>query len=506
MFTFIDNFLNQTTMYRLLVYYLGGLLAFGAGFSLIGVLPYNPVYLLTSAAFLAAVCWLFNIAVAKLWGVPANAESSLITALILSLIIAPASPFQSFFFLLWAALLAMASKYILAIRGKHIFNPAAFGVAATALFLNMSATWWVAGNLALLPFILVGGFLVVRKIHRTDLVLTFLVSALAFTVLPAVMSGGDIISTLVTTMTHTSLFFFAFVMITEPLTTPPRRVGRMLYAAFVGLLFAPWANIFSFYFTPELALIAGNIFSYAISPKFKAILKLKEVRAIATDTYEFIFSGRLPTFKPGQYAEWTLASDTSDSRGNRRYFTLASSPTEADVKLGIKSYAKPSTYKVNLAAFKIGSPVLAGSIAGDFTLPRSAKKKLVFIAGGIGVTPFRSMVKYLMDAKQRRDVVMFYSNKTEGEIAYRDVFDAAQAANIGFRTVYTLTDKITSPAWAGERGYVDAAMIAREVPDYKERMYFVSGPRSMVTAFQKTLHDMGVPRRRIKVDFFPGFA
>ena len=101
---------------------------------------------------------------------------------------------------------------------------------------------------------------------------------------------------------------------------------------------------------------------------------------------------------------------------------------------------------------------------------------------------------------------MFYSNKTEGEIAYRDVFDAAQAAKIGFRTVYTLTDKITSPAWAGERGYVDAAMIAREVPDYKKRMYFISGPRSMVTAFQKTLHDMGVPRRRIKVDFFPGFA
>jgi len=179
------------------------------------------------------------------------------------------------------------------------------------------------------------------------------------------------------------------------------------------------------------------------------------------------------------------------------------------VRLGIKFYANASTFKRYLAEFKTGSTMLAGSIAGDFTLPWlpwQKKRKLVFIAGGIGVTPFRSMVRYLLDKKEVRDVVLFYSNKTQAEIAYKDVFDAAQAANIGFRAVYTLTDKGIPPTWTGGRGYVDAAMIAREVPDYKKRLFFISGPRSMVTAFQKTLHDMGVPRRRIKVDFFPGFA
>lgn len=144
MFTIIDAFLNKTTMYRLLQYYLGGLLLVAAGFSAFGILPYNPLYLLASAVFLMAVCWLFNIGVARIWGVPTNAESSVITALILALIITPETPYVSFFFLLWAALVAMASKYILAIRGKHVFNPAAFGVAATALFLNQSATWWSA--------------------------------------------------------------------------------------------------------------------------------------------------------------------------------------------------------------------------------------------------------------------------------------------------------------------------------------------------------------------------
>lgn len=506
MFTIIDNFLNQTTMYRLLVYYLGGLLVIAAGFSAVGILPYDPLYLLASAGFLAAVSWLFNVGVARIWNVPTNAESSIITALILALIITPDKPYVSFFFLLWAALLAMASKYVLSIRGKHVFNPAAFGVAATALFLNQSATWWVGGNLPMLFFVLAGGFLVVRKIHRWDLVLTFIIAALVSTIAPIVSAGGDIVSAFTTTVIHTPLFFFAFVMITEPLTTPPRRLGRMLYGAFVGFLFAPWVGIGSFFFTPELALLAGNIFSYIISPKFKAVLKLKEIRKLAADTYEFIFAGRVPAFKPGQYAEWTLAADSSDSRGNRRYFTLASSPTEGDVRLGVKFYANPSTYKKYLAAFKTGSSVLAGSIAGDFTLPRSKKKKLVFIAGGIGVTPFRAMVKYLFDKHEQRDVVLFYSNKTQAEIAYKDVFDAAEAAHIGFRAVYTLTDKGVPSSWTGARGYVDAAMIAREVPDYKERSFFISGPRSMVTAFQQTLHDMGVPQRRIKTDFFPGFA
>ena len=506
MFTLIDNFLNQTTMYRLLEYYLGGLLLIAAGFSAIGLLPYNPLYLLASAGFLMAVCWLFNFGLARLWGVPTNAESSIITALILSLIITPDKPYVSFFFLLWAALLAMASKYILAIRGKHLFNPAAFGVAATALFLNQSATWWVGGNLPMLVFVLAGGFLVVRKIHRWDLVLTFLLFALASTVAPIVNAGGDIVSAFTTTVIHTPLFFFAFVMITEPLTTPPRRIGRTLYGALVGFLFAPWVGIGSFFFTPELALLAGNIFSYLISPKFKAVLKLKEVRKLAADTYEFIFSGRVPSFSPGQYAEWTLAADSSDSRGNRRYFTLASAPTEQNVRLGIKFYANASTFKQYLSEFKAGSSVLAGSIAGDFTLPWNKKKKLVFIAGGIGVTPFRSMIKYLMDRKEKRDIVLFYSNKTEEEIAYRDVFDAALAADIGIRTVYTLTDKGTPPSWTGSRGYVDATMIAQQVPDYKKRSFFISGPRSMVVTFQQTLRDMGVPRRRIKTDFFPGFA
>jgi ferredoxin-NADP reductase/Na+-transporting NADH:ubiquinone oxidoreductase subunit NqrB len=499
----IDDFLNKTTMFRLLVYYLGGLLGIAFIFSALNILPYNAIYLAASTAFLIAVCWLSNYIFARIWKVPANTESALITALILALIIDPVAPDTSFFFLIWAATLAMASKYILNINGKHVFNPAALGVATTALFLGEAASWWVGGNLALLPFVLLGGVLVVRKIHQSDLVIAYIVAALvASLVVTPLASLGSALQTI---LIHTPLFFFAFVMITEPLTTPPRRFGRVLYGALVGFLSAPWVHIGSLYFTPELALLAGNIFSYLISPKFKAVLHLQEIRELAKDTYEFIFTGKLPKFEPGQYAEWTLQTDSSDDRGNRRYFTLASSPTESDVRLGIKFYANPSTYKENLAQFKEGSMVLGGSIAGDFVMPRNKDRKLVFIAGGIGVTPFRSMVKFLHDTKEKRDVVMLYSNRTESEIAYKDVFDAAEKANIGFRPVYTLTDNVP-PNWSGERGFINPEMLVREVPDYKERTFYISGPRSMVDAFKKSLRDLGVSRFHIKTDYFPGFA
>ncbi len=502
----MDEFLNKVTMYRLLVYYLGGLLLISASFSAIGMLPYDPVNVLASAGFLIAVCWLSNIIFARFWSVPPNAESSLITALILSLIITPTWPDASFFFLLWAGLLAMGSKYLLSVRGKHVFNPAAFGVAITALALKDSATWWVAGNLPLMLFILAGGILVVRKIHRTDLVIPFFAAGIISSLMFIPLTPQDVISALTATLLHTTLFFFGFVMLTEPLTTPPRRAGRIAYGALVGILFAPWVHVGSLYFTPELALLAGNVFSFLISPKYKAVLQLSQVRKLANDTYEFIFSGRVPHFQPGQFAEWTLDADTSDSRGNRRWFTIASSPTENDVRLGIKFYADPSTYKTFLADFRNGRKILTGSIAGDFTMPKNPKRKLAFIAGGIGVTPFRSMVKYLHDRNERRDAVLLYSNRSEAEIAYRDIFDAAERAGIGFRAHYTLTDKSVAPTWQGERGFVDANMITRTMPDYKERTFYISGPPSMVGTFKHLLHEMGVPRRRIKTDYFPGFA
>jgi ferredoxin-NADP reductase len=374
------------------------------------------------------------------------------------------------------------------------------------MVLDKGATWWVAGNLALLPVVLLGGILIVRKIHRWDLVLSYILATIGASVAFKLGDPVAVWDTVQATVLHTTLLFFAFVMITEPLTTPPRRAQRIIYGSIVGVLSAPWAHIGDVYFTPELALLAGNIVSYGLSPKWKSLLVFKEMRKIATDTYEYVFEGATPRFTPGQYAEFTIHADAADNRGNRRYFTFASSPTEPGVRLGIKFYTEPSTFKAKLARFSPISTMLAGSIAGDFVLPQDKTKKLVFIAGGIGVTPFRSMIKYLIDTKEKRDIVLFYSNKTEGEIAYRDVFTEAEAAVLGIKVIYTITDKLVASSWQGERGYVNAEMIKRHVPDFKERYFYVSGPHSMVDGFSKTLGQLGVRRSRMKKDFFPGFA
>ncbi len=114
------------------------------------------------------------------------------------------------------------------------------------------------------------------------------------------------------------------------------------------------------------------------------------------------------------------------------------------------------------------------------------------------------MVQHLIDTKDARPVTLLYSNKTASEIAYKNIFDTAARA-IGMKTVYALTNE-PSPVPGTYAGMIDGALIKREVPDYQERTFYISGPHGMVEAFKKTLREMGVSRFRIKTDYFPGFA
>jgi ferredoxin-NADP reductase len=500
----IDNFLNQITMYKLVLYYLIFLLSAAVVLGFLGIISINPVYLIISTLFLVGVCWVTNMVFATVFKAHANVESTHITALILALIISPTAMFGGFTLLFWAGVLAIASKYIVAIGNKHLFNPVAFSVIATSFALGQSASWWV-GTLPMLPFVLVG-VLIVRKIRRFDLVFYFLLVAISTIGASVIFRGGDLFITLRNALLYSPLFFFAFVMLTEPQTMPPTKNLQSFYGALVGFLFAPQVHFLSFYTTPEIALVLGNIFSYMVSPKDKLLLKLKEKARLADDVWDFVFVGsKRLAFSPGQYLEWTLGHENVDSRGNRRYFTIASSPTENGILLGVKFYNPPSSFKKSISNFEVGSEIVASQLAGDFTMPADKNKKLVFIAGGIGVTPFRSMIKYMLDTNERRDVVLFYSNRNASDIVYKNILEEAYQ-KLRFRTVYTLTDTEVPLNWTGKVGYVDSKMIAEEVPDWRERTFYISGSHSMVAAFEKTLRGMGVAKKRIKTDFFPGFA
>jgi ferredoxin-NADP reductase len=152
--------------------------------------------------------------------------------------------------------------------------------------------------------------------------------------------------------------------------------------------------------------------------------------------------------------------------------------------------------------------------------PKNPSKKLVFIAGGIGITPFRSMIKYLLDTQkenggvgEKRSIVLFYSNKTILDIAYKDLLDEARV-HLGIKTIYAINDfdsisnyPLSSNDLSGMRkAPITEKMIREEVPNYAERMFYLSGPHSMVIAFEKILLNMGIEKGNIKKDFFPGFA
>jgi ferredoxin-NADP reductase len=204
--------------------------------------------------------------------------------------------------------------------------------------------------------------------------------------------------------------------------------------------------------------------------------------------------------------EWTLGHKRPDSRGNRRYFTLASSPTERNLRVGVKFYQNSSSFKKSMLAMGRDSEIVAAQLAGDFVLPDDPTTKCVFIAGGIGITPFHSMIQYLLDARQRRPIVLFYANKSSNEVVYRDVFDRAER-ELGIKTIYTVTDpRKFTVSWKGNHGYIDKHMIKREVPDYQDRIFYISGPHAMVTVFKDVLEEMGIRNDHIRTDFFPGFV
>src|SRR5579864_4365013 len=359
----IDYMLDRITMYRLVLYVLVGLLGIAALLALFHLLPFSPAALLVSSTFLVVMCWAMNTVFAQVFGIPSNLESASITALILALIIDPVQSLGDFRFLGWAAILAMSSKYILALYKKHLFNPAAIAVVITSFALGESASWWV-GTLSMLPFVLLGGLLIARKLRQEHLVWSFCLTVVISVCVIAFMQGRAVPTALQQLLVQSPLFFFAFIMLTEPLTAPPTKNLRNLYGILTGLLFIPQVHIGPLYSTPELALVVGNIFSYVVSPKQKVMLKLRRKIKMAPDIVDFVFKpSQKLAFIPGQYMEFTLAHPHPDSRGNRRYFTLASSPTEDAVHLGIRFYEQGSSFKKALDRMDGRTQIVAAQIA-----------------------------------------------------------------------------------------------------------------------------------------------
>jgi glycine betaine catabolism B len=501
----IDGFLNHVTMYRLVLYYVMALLAAAFVLGFFGLVPHDPAALAFSTVFITLVCWVANRAFAFAFRVPANAESIYITAFILALIMPPVLPadVKGLGGLALASAVAIGSKFVLAIFRKHIFNPVAVGVVASYFILDQAPTWWVGGNLELMPIVVIGGLLILRKVQRFEM---FGVYVLANLVAAALTTTPDMYGEALTqSLVYSPLLFAGFAMLTEPLTAPAAMLPSLGFGAIVGALSSPSMHIGEFYFTPEIAFLAGNAFAWAVSPKFRFKLTLERIEKKAQGCYDYVFNSNRPVaFAAGQYLDWTMNVRSPDNRGNRRAFTIASAPGAEQLRLGVKFYPNPSAFKQSLLSLRPGDVIYGSQLAGSFVLPKNQDEKLAFIAGGIGVTPFRSMIEHMVSTRDRRSVVMLYGNNKTNEIAYADVFNRAER-EIGLRTVYAVAED-ADPNSNMHHGFIDAALIKREMPDFRERIFYISGPRAMVLRFQKVLDELGIAKTRIKTDFFPGFA
>lgn len=503
----IDAVLNKVTMYRLTLYYLLVLVGAAVLLSFLGILPYSGFDLIIDTGIAIGICYLANRLLAAFFGAVTNNESALITALILVLIIPVKFPVNATF-IVGASALAMLAKYLATVEKHHIFNPAAVSVAAFSLATDKVATWWI-GTPVMLPLVLIGGILLLRKTQRESMVFPFLLINF-FLLAAGVFLHGQPLSSIPLiwqkSMLDSAIFFFAFVMLTEPITSPTKKRLQEYYGAFVALLYiTPQLRLLGIAISPELALCAGNALSYIINPQYRLALPLVSRKEVAPQTYLFSFTKPEDfRFTPGQYMEWTLPHHGVDARGNRRYFSIASSPTEQEIRVLIKYYTPPSSYKKTLVSLAPNQTIIASQLAGDFVLPKKTDVPLVFIAGGVGIAPFVSMTEQIIEKKQQSNIILLFANRTVEDIVFADLF--AKAAAYGVKTVYTLTADTVPDNWQGERGHITAELITRTVTDYRTRTFYLSGPQLMVQRFEEMLKSMNVAPKNIVVDFFPGYS
>lgn len=499
----IDALLNKITMYRLVLYGLRAIVAVAFVYSAFGVLNYSLVSMALSLGVLLGSGFGFQYLLRRIFNAQTGAESWNITVLILFLILRPAESVAGFAVLILAVAIAMASKYLLAIADKHLFNPAAIALVALGLLGSGEIFWWI-GTGALLPVVLVAGALIVRKIRRVRMVGAFVAAVLVSLAInsSAGLSVGGILQNAILSG---PLVFFAAIMLTEPATSPPNGWSRIVYAVIVGLLYGVHFQVGPLHSSPELALVLGNLFAYAVSVKRNYRLAFTRATSKGGGVYEFAFWPNKPLeFAPGQYAEWTLAHPKPDSRGTKRYFTIASSPQEAEVRLSVKiDPQQASSYKKALLALQPGHAIRVAQISGDFLLPDDSQQKIVWIAGGIGITPFRSMARHLLDTNERRDITLFYCSLTADGFAYWQLFN--EAVQVGVKPRYVITGPEVPEGWFGMSGFLTSAAIQHHVPDMQGAVYYLSGPEAMVSGYKKMLLAAGVARQHIKTDYFPGF-
>jgi ferredoxin-NADP reductase len=240
-------------------------------------------------------------------------------------------------------------------------------------------------------------------------------------------------------------------------------------------------------------------------PRFAS--RLIERHEVADGTTAFAFERPASfSFTAGQFLTLTLPEPLySDERGNRRTFSIASPPQETGF-LQIATRMTGSALKRSLAEMPLGTPVSIFGPAGYFTLHADAAVPAVFIAGGIGITPFRSMVLDAVSRQLPHHITLIYSNRVPEGAAFSEELARAAEKDVNLRYVPTMTQAdVSRLPWNGERRLVDAQFLRDYISDMTGPIFYVAGPPELVAAMAKTVLDAGADPAHIRSEEFEGY-
>ncbi|OGH14792.1 MAG: hypothetical protein A2860_02620 [Candidatus Levybacteria bacterium RIFCSPHIGHO2_01_FULL_37_33] len=224
------------------------------------------------------------------------------------------------------------------------------------------------------------------------------------------------------------------------------------------------------------------------------LLTLIKKRKEADDAYSFIFEpSESIMWRAGQYMFYTLPNDNPDNRGATRYFTISSSPFEKNVMITTR-IDKPgsSTFKKSLTEMKIGETIQASGPDGDFIIS-DPNRNYVFIAGGIGITPFRSILLDLYHRKLPINVQLMYANRDKN-IVFKDELESLISKNPNFKIQYFI-----NPTHIDEKAFLTFNS------QLSTLNFYISGPSPFVRSIRDLLKEQGALSENIKLDFFPGY-
>lgn len=236
-------------------------------------------------------------------------------------------------------------------------------------------------------------------------------------------------------------------------------------------------------------------------------LQFDKKEKLTSDCYSFYFrrNGTEHEFTPGQYFEIKLDIKNTDERGDARVFTISSSPTGHEFYT-ITTRIIQSSFKLRLNDLKQGEPVQFNGPWNDLNFDEKDVSPHVFIAGGIGITPYHSIVKYAMDKNLSTQMILFVSWKNKEEMIFDDFFREANNHMDNFTYVPTITDESLNPSeWDGEVGRVSEDMIRKYTSSILDAKYYFSGPPAMVNALKDTVKGMGVSNEKIISEEFEGY-